>query len=315
MVREFPVAGICPVVETPFTDAGEVDYQSFERLIDHLVDIGVRSVMYPGFASEFLKLSDAERDRLTTTLLERTRDVPAFVAVISVPDHATALAVQRAQDAVRQGAGAINVLPPHQLGPSGASVREHVQRVASAVAPTPVLLQYAPAQTGTALDGPIIAEMAREYPNICQVKAESTPPGALISQLLEQDPALSSVVGYGGVQLIDALRRGAVGAQPGCSFTELYLRMWTDWQAGREDEAIALHTRLLPYISYWMQGVELIIAAEKRISLLRGLIDSDHCRAPARTLDAEEERMITRFLREFAIELGMTEEKAGHSDE
>ncbi|KAM9861778.1 L-2-keto-3-deoxyarabonate dehydratase [Leucobacter sp. BZR 635] len=310
-VREYPVSGICPVLETPFTADGEVDYPGFERLIDHLVGIGVRSVMYPGFASEFLKLSDAERDTLTTLLLDRTRDVAGFVAVISVPDHALKLAVDRARSAVRQGAGAINVLPPHQLGPSSAAVRQHVQEIARAVAPTPVVLQYAPAQTGTALDGPIIAEMAREFPNICQVKAESTPPGALISQLLEQTPALSSVVGYGGVQLIDALRRGAVGAQPGCSFTELYLQLWANWQAGREDQAIALHTRMLPYISYWMQGVELIIAAEKRISRLRGLIDSEHCRAPARALDAEEEAMIARFLREFEAELSVAGGQAG----
>lgn len=303
MGASHPVRGVCPVIETPFTDDGEVDYEGFARVVDHLIAIGVRSVMFPGFASEFYKLSDAERDALTTILLERTRSVPGFAPVVSVPDHATVLAVQRARAVARAGAAAVNVLPPHQLNPSGAAVRAHVRAVADAVAPVPVILQYAPAQTGTALDAAEIARMARSHANLEQVKVESTPPGALISELLAQDPPLPSVVGYGGVQLIDALRRGAVGVQPGCSFAELYLRIWTDWEAGRLDEAIALHTRLLPYLSYWMQSVELIIAAEKRISHRRGLIGSEHCRAPARALDDEEDAMIERFLREFEHEL------------
>lgn len=80
---------------------------------------------------------------------------------------------------------------------------------------------------------------------------------------------------------------------------EIYLEIWSAWQADRQDEAIELHRRLLPYISYWMQSVELIISAEKRISQRRGLIDTDRCRSPERRLDVEEDAMIERFLGEF----------------
>ncbi|WP_345762097.1 dihydrodipicolinate synthase family protein [Diaminobutyricibacter sp. McL0608] len=298
-----PVRGICPVLETPFNDDESVDYASFDRLVEHVVGTGVRSVMFPGFASEFYKLGDEERTELTERLLRRVASIQGFTAVISVPDHATRLAVTRAVAAAEAGAGAINILPPHQLGPSGSSVREHIRAVARAVAPVPVVVQYAPAQTGTALDAATIASLAADEPNVSQVKVESTPPGSLISALLNQTPSLSSVVGYGGVQLIDALRRGAVGAQPGCSFTELYVAIWNAWEGGDRDDAVRLHTRLLPYISYWMQSVELIIAAEKRISQRRGIIASDRCRSPLRRLDSEEEAMIDRFLAEFAHHL------------
>lgn len=63
--------------------------------------------------------------------------------------------------------------------------------------------------------------------------------------------------------------------------------------------ALALHRALLPYLSYWMQHVELIIAAEKAISVRRGWFTSDHCRAPGWTLDAEERAMVGRFMAEF----------------
>jgi len=293
------VRGVCPVIETPFADDGEVDIVSFDRLLDHLVSAGVRSVMYPGYASEFYKLTDTEREMLIGRVIDRFRGVPGAVVVISVPDHSTYVAVERARAAARAGAHMINILPPYLNGPSGDQVQAHIRAVVDAVAPTPVILQYAPAQTGTALDAPTISFLSEQSPNLVQVKVESTPPGSLISALRHQKPSLDTVVGYGGVQLIDALRRGAVGVQPGCSFVEIYLRMWDLWEAGAESEAVALHTRLLPYISYWMQGVELIVAAEKLISVRRGIIASSHCRAPARLLDAEEVALVDRFLAEF----------------
>lgn len=294
------ISGVCPVLETPFHEDGSVDEESFASIIDHMLNLGVRNVMFPGFASEFHKLSDAERSRLTSILLNRTAGCDDFVVVISIPDHATALAVARAKEAVVSGARAINILPPYFLGPSRQAVREHVLAVLEAVAPVPAVLQFAPSQTGTALDADMIAEIARIAPNLLQVKVESTPPGALITALSAMMPPLESLVGYAGVQLPDALRRGAVGVEPGCSFVELYLEVWRLWDARLQEDSEHLHRRMLPYLSYWMQSSELIIAAEKEISMRRGMIESSFCRAPAHQLDGQELAMIDRFLTEFA---------------
>ncbi|WGW13529.1 dihydrodipicolinate synthase family protein [Saxibacter everestensis] len=297
------VQGVCPVLETPFSADGSIDESSFIRLVDHMVRSGVQSVMFPGFASEFHKLTDEERLHLTRILLQRTAGVPGFTTVISIPDHATAIAVDRAREAVAGGAGAINVLPPHFLGPSRPAVHAHLRSVIAAVAPIPVIVQFAPAQTGTALDAKALSALAEEAPNLVQVKVESTPPGTLISALASSDPSLGSLVGYAGVQLPDALRRGADGVQPGCSFVELYLDIWRLWHDGQHLKAEELHRRLLPYVSYWMQSVELIIAAEKEISVRRGMIDSAFCRGPGHGLDAFELAMISDFMNEFGDRL------------
>ena len=297
-----PIVGVCPVLETPFDDRGEPDYPGFEMMVEHMRASGVTALMYPGFASEFYKLADVERDRLVETLLDRTR-AEAITTVISVTAHATCLAVDQARRAADLGADAISVLPPYFLAPSAAAVRGHLRVVLDAVAPLPVILQYSPAQTGTALDVASIAGLAREHPNLRQVKVESTPPGPFIAALGQEQPRLPALVGYAGLQLPDAVRRGAVGVQPGCSFVELYLRFWEHWSAGRHAEAVSMHTRMVPYLSYWMQSVELIIAAEKLISYRRGWISSPHCRAPGYPLDTEEIRQIDRFLHEFAEEL------------
>jgi 4-hydroxy-tetrahydrodipicolinate synthase len=293
------VQGVSPVLETAFTDGGLIDEAGFVRVVDHVLETGVRSVMFPGFASEFHKLTDVERHRLIELVLQRTATAPGVTAVISVPLHATVPAVAEARWAVDGGAGALNLLPPHFLGPSAESVRAHVLAVLEAAFPVPVVLQHAPAQTGSALDAAAIAGLADAAPNLVQVKVESAPPGTFIAALAAGEPALSSVVGYAGLQLPDALRRGAVGVQPGSSFVELYQAFWQLWDSDRP-AALELHRRMLPYLSYWMQSVELIIAAEKLVSWRRGLLDSAHCRAPARSLDEQERTMVEDFLTEFS---------------
>lgn len=297
------IRGVSPVLETPFGADESVDVDGFGRIVEHVLATGVTSVMFPGFASEFLKLSDAERHELQTALLARTAGRDDVAAIVSIPEHATLLACRHAARAVEDGADAINLLPPYQLGPTGDAVRAHLTAVLDAVFPAPVVLQYAPAQTGTALDPGLIATIAADHGNLAFVKVEATPPGRLIAALRDTSPSVPALVGYGGLQLMDALRRGAVGVQPGCSFTELYLQIWAKWESGDLDSATVLHTRMVPYLSYWMQSVELIVAAEKLVSMRRGLTRSPLCRRPAYSLDAEETSMIDRFLAEFATEL------------
>lgn len=294
------VRGVAPVLEVPFTDDGEVDSAGFRRVVRHVLATGVSSVMFPGFASEYHKLSEDERRALCGILLEETRDRVDVAAIVAVQDHATILAARRAREMADAGADLINLLPPHFLSPPPREIRRHIEAVLDAVPDTPVVLQYAPAETGTSLDAPTIAAIARDHPNLRLVKVESSPPGALIAELAGGNPALPALEGYAGVQLPDAIRRGAVGTQPGCSFTEIYVEIWRRFASGDETGGYDLHRRLLPYISYWMLDTELIIAAEKLVSARRGLFASAYCRAPRHDLDAEEVAMVDRFLAEFA---------------
>ncbi|WP_283134583.1 dihydrodipicolinate synthase family protein [Rhizohabitans arisaemae] len=294
------VRGVSPVLAVPFTDTGDVDVAGFHRVVDYVLGTGVTSAMFPGFASEYYKLTEDERRELTGILLSRTAGRDDFAAIVAVQDHTTRMAVARAREVVDAGADLINLLAPHFLNPSRRSQIEHITAVLAAVAPTPVVLQYAPAETGSSLDAATVAGLVAAHPNLRLVKVESSPPGRLIAELAALDPPVTALEGYAGVQLPDAWRRGAVGTQPGCSFTEIYVEIWRRLSTGDEAGGEDLHRRLLPYISYWMLDTELIIAAEKQISFRRGLIASPYCRKPAHVLDAEELRRIEVFLTEFA---------------
>jgi 4-hydroxy-tetrahydrodipicolinate synthase len=305
MRRTPAVVGVCPVLETPFHPDGRVDLDGFASVVDHAVDAGANGLMFPGFASEFLKLTDDERDSLVHLMLQRAARAPGVASVIAVTDHSTEVAVRRARHAAKSGASAINLLPPHLLAPSRDAVREHVHDVAAAVFPLPVIVQHAPNQTGSTLNGDDLEELAKGAVNVVQVKVEATPPGKTINALLNGEPALGSLVGYAGLHAMDALCRGADGVMPGCSFVELYVELWSLWSAKLTSPARALHVRMVPYLSYWMQSSELIVAVEKEISYRRGIIGSAFCRRPSYQLDHGEQAMIDRFLDEFGDHLPM----------
>lgn len=57
------------------------------------------------------------------------------------------------------------------------------------------------------------------------------------------------------------------------------------------------HTWLMPYLSYWMEDVSLIVRVEKVIAYRRGLIQSDHCGVPARNRDLPGLEVVERFQR------------------
>jgi 4-hydroxy-tetrahydrodipicolinate synthase len=293
------ISGIVPIVAATFTNLGSLDEDSFQSLVRHLLDTGVSALTLFGLATEFYKLSDHDRTQMQAIFLAETSRSETVAGIISITDHSWEVAVEHAHAAEAQGADGLMLLPPYFLGPSEKAILEHLKRVISSVK-IPVIVQYAPMQTGVRIAPEIFLKLRDSLPNADFIKVETQPPGRYVSELNEGSQGrLKSLVGYAGVQMPDVLARGAVGIQPGCSFTEIYVELWELWQTNK-DAFQVLHKKLLPYINYWMQGVELIIKVEKTILKRRGIIGTDYCRSPAYALDERELTQIEHFIGEFS---------------
>jgi 4-hydroxy-tetrahydrodipicolinate synthase len=282
------VQGVCPIVATPFDSNGNVDYAGLRAVIRWLAAGGCPAVTLFGIAGEYYKLTDEERRRIIEAAVEECRRA-GVGSVVSVTDHSTEAAVRQAQYTESAGADVVMLLPPFFLKPSPAAVCEHTLAVARAVS-LPIMLQYAPEQTGVGIPPETLAQLAREAPNVCIFKVECRPPGGYISRLLEiTGGAVSVLSGNAGFQMIETYDRGAVGVMPGCSMFDLYLRIDRHYRRGERAEALSLHGKLLPMLNHIRQDVEMIIAYEKRILQRRGVIASDACRRPTFRADARHD--------------------------
>ena len=293
--------GCYPILATPFRPDGEIDGESVVRLVRHLHAVGLPGFTMFGLASEFYKLSDADRELLIECAFEAR--IPDQTVIVSVTAHSWELAVEQARRAQDAGADALMLLPPFFLGPTQTDLRRHALEVAGAVS-LPVMVQYAPAQTGVKVTADFFLRLHAEAPNIRYVKVESAPPGPLISGIKAgSGGAIECLVGYGGLQLLDALSRGAVGVQPASGVADYYPHILKAFDAGDLDGAYALHADLLPLVNLLMQAIEPLNKLEKIILQRRGIIASDYCRAVSYEPDEHILGELDRFMRRIADRL------------
>ena len=284
------IYGVCPIIATPFTKQGKVDYDSMTNLIHVLAQGGCHALTLFGIAGEYYKLTEDEMKQMVELVVRecRAEKVPS---IISVTQHATEVAAQQARQYEDAGADSLMLLPPFFLKPGSAALFNHIKTVAKSVK-IPIMLQYAPEQTGVAMDPQLLARLADEAPNIIYYKIECRPPGPYISRLLElTQNRVKTFVGNAGFNLIETLDRGAVGLMPGCSMFDLYLKIYNAYRAQDRAEALNLHRQLLGMLNQIRQDVEQIIFYEKKILARRGIIKSDYCRLPSFATDAHFDRL------------------------
>lgn len=276
--------GICPAIVTPFTDNGDVDFDSYRNLCKHLIKGGCHGMTLFGIAGEYYKLTEAEEKQLIKITVEECR-IGGVPSIISITRHSTELAVKWAQYVEAEGADCLMLLPPFFLKPNGQQLYDHMKEVGQSVN-IPIMVQYAPEQTGVAIDPAILNRLGKEVPNISIYKIENKPSGQYISNLLKASDGEAKIfIGNAGFQMIEGLDRGAVGVVPGSSMFDIYVEIYDEYLAGNREKVFELHNMLNAMLNHIRQDVEMIIFFEKLILKRRGLITSDYCRKPTHTPD------------------------------
>jgi 4-hydroxy-tetrahydrodipicolinate synthase len=278
------VVGVCPVLSAVFHDDGSVDYEGFAQLCRHVVDTGISSLMVFGIATENAKLNDEERSLMLATLL-RERAGSNVLIVATVADHATELATDRAKRWVDMGADLINVLPSYFLNPEHAEVVNHLDSILHSVE-VPVIIQSLPLG-GKELPLRDMVALHQEHSHLVQIKVEDVPASPSVRDVIAfSGGRVSALVGWGGLEWKEATEAGAVGVQPGCSLTELYLRAQTFLTNSDEAGFANAFSLLRPALEAWMRHPEVLIAIEKHILQERGIIRSSRTRHPSATLSS-----------------------------
>lgn len=275
------IYGVYPVLAPPFKEDGELDFISLDKLINYIIGTGANGITLFGIGGEYYKLSEEERKHLMKYVMERVSG--KINCIVSITDHSYEVAVKFAKLAEKLGADALMLLPPFFLKPSLETVINHIKNICNSVQ-LPVMVQYAPNETGVVLPFELFMSLQKELPNFKYVKIECQPPGPMISSVLE-NTNLDVIIGYAGLQLLDGLERGVKGVIPGCSLTEVYVKIFKNYLEGDKDVAYMIYLDLVPLLNFIFQSVEMIIRCEKIILYRRGIIDSPYCRAESYQLD------------------------------
>ena len=186
--------GVATLLKTPLLENDRVDFASYVRQVEHVVDVGT-CLAIPGMRGcETWTLSEAERIRCLELTLEICRGrvpVCAAVAAISIPD--SIMAAQRAED---MGADMIAVVVPPWIR-RDVDIVSCVKAVADSVS-VPNLVLSVGGASEIVLSIQQLAKLPAESPNIRYMKKEA-PLGAVerVSEVL----SLPGGEGYLGIMV------------------------------------------------------------------------------------------------------------------
>jgi 2-keto-3-deoxy-L-arabinonate dehydratase len=294
------LAGLVPILATPFRSDGSLDLPSLARLVEYQFASGADAVATFGLASETFALSAEDRALVLNTVVKTTRSLaPNAPVVAGIAATGIYPALEQARAAADGGATAFMVLPPFLVRPTDDQLAEFFGELASSLG-MPVMLQDAPALTSVPMSVQLITGMGK-LPGVDYVKVEAAPTAPKVSAIVSAADGgkLRVFGGQNGQFLLDELERGAVGTMPACEFTDYLADVLRAWNAGGYDEAVARFHLLLPLLVYGLQG-GIAWAVHKEVLVRRGIIADARVRAPARSLDAESLKGLLRLLRPLA---------------
>jgi 2-keto-3-deoxy-L-arabinonate dehydratase len=278
--------GVFPVVPTTFTESGELDLESQKRCVDFMIGAGSNGLCILANFSEQFVLSDAEREQLTSAILDH---VAGRVPVIVTTSHySSRVCAERSRQAQAAGAAIVMAMPPYH----GATIRvpelaihDFFQRVSDAIG-IPIMIQDAPV-SGTPLSAAFLARMATDIANIAYFKIEVPGAAAKLRELIRLggDAMEGPWDGEEAITLLPDLDAGATGSMTGGGYPDGIRPIVDAHLAGHREEAVRHYERWLPLINYENRQCGLL--ACKALMKEGGVIASETPRHPIQPLHPE----------------------------
>ena len=236
-----PLRGYFPIMATPYTEEGEVDLASVERLVEYLIESGAHGMSPNGGDSEAPHLSVGERNAIIDVVVKTNGGrTPVLVGTSA---HTVEETLELNQHAQMAGADSIFVHPG--WGRSGLSIEEVVDfydRICREIE-IPVMIH------GTAdMDLTVVEALLERFPIITHIK-EETSHGPKLRQYVEKLGNRVTVFAP-GLHYPGELGWGAMGAMPSCVAPRGHARIFDLWQEGSHDEARGEWNRILPLL-FW----------------------------------------------------------------
>ena len=283
-----PIQGLWLPLITPFKD-GAVDLESYARLVEHYIALGVDGLFPLGTTGESPAIDEDEFDALVDcTLKVAAGRVPVLVGVGGNATHKVEKVLRRLERLPFQG---IVSVCPYYNRPGQDGLIQHFRSIAAAT-DRDVVIYNIPYRTAVNLSNDALLELAK-VPNIVGVK-DSSGSVAQSLELLASKPAGFSVLTGEDALYFTMMANGADGGILAAShvMTERFLDVKARFAANDVDGARAAWTPLAPLVP--LLFAEANPMPLKHCLWRQGLIASPECRLPltrisdalARRLDA-----------------------------
>lgn len=293
--------GIITPIVTPFStkNGQEINYEETDRLIDYLIEHGVKGIFPLGSNGEFHVLTSEERIAFAKHVIEYVnKRVPVYVGTGS---NSVKEAIYLSQAAEAAGADALSVITPYFVKLRDEDIYQYYVKVAASVK-IPIILYNIPGNTQNCIS-PEVYEKLAEIPNIKGIK-DSSGKKELIDAFCEisQKYDLNFLIGSDS-KISYAYEKGATGAIAGTSnlLTDNLVALDKALRKGDEVEAKKLQDSLEALRNVMHQGP--VPSVLKKAVTLAKIADVGDARLPEVSPTPELIEEIKKMLIGYGFEL------------
>ena len=260
---------------TPFKADKSIDFDSYQKLLDFVIEGGVNYVVTLGTTGETPTLSREEKiELIEATFSMVSARVPV---VVGIGGNNTASVIKDIETFPIENAVAVLSASPYYNKPSQEGIYQHYKALAGATA-KPLILYNVPGRTGSNISAETTLRLAHEFDNISGIKEASGNMNQCLQILRDKPQDFLVVSGDDNLALaqIACGMRGVISVAANC-FPKDFSNMVT---AALEDD---FHTaRLLN--NALLQGYELLFAENNPAGVKAALAEMDiiqnHLRLP-----------------------------------
>jgi len=165
MISNFRGTGVAIV--TPFHKDGNIDFKSFEKLIDYQIGNGANFLVFMGTTGESVTLNYDEQQaiiRLAVELVNGRKPI-----VVGIGGNNTQAVVNAIRSSDLEGVDAVMSVSPYYNKPQQKGIYQHFKAIAAA-SPLPVIIYNVPSRTGSNINAETTLELAHGVPNIFAIK-------------------------------------------------------------------------------------------------------------------------------------------------
>lgn len=291
--------GVYVIALTPFTETGDLDLESTDRMVDFYLERGATGLTVLGMMGEAQKLTIDESQTYVRRILRRVDGRVPVVAGVSAAGFAQMQALTSM--VMDDGAAGVMIAPPSSLR-NDQQIVTYYKQAAEFIGDTPFVLQDFPLVTSVTIPVSVIQTIIDQIPTCVCLKHEDWPGLSKITALRTASETtgkrrISILCGNGGVFLPEEMARGADGAMTGFAYPEMMRDVVHYTEQGNPERAQDIFDAYLPLARYEQQpGLGLSI--RKYIMAKRGAIATPALRRPGGALSpadiSEIERLIAR---------------------
>ncbi len=167
-IDKFRGTGVAIV--TPFLPSGAIDFNSFEKILNHTINGGVNYIVVLGTTGESATVSKPEKKALIEFAVKKISGrVPLVVGIggNSTPDVVLAI-----HGTPMKGVDGILSVCPYYNKPQQEGIFQHYKTISES-SPVPVIIYTVPGRTASNITAATTLRLARECPNIIGIKEAS----------------------------------------------------------------------------------------------------------------------------------------------